>query len=35
MGVRASECFHMHYDMRKNAKNILRFFEQSVSPSES
>jgi len=28
MGARALECFHAHYDMRKNAKTIARLFEK-------
>jgi glycosyltransferase involved in cell wall biosynthesis len=28
MGVRASECFHRRYDMRENAKTVVRVFER-------
>jgi hypothetical protein len=27
MGVRARECFYKRYDMRENAKAIMRLFE--------
>jgi len=30
MGKRAYECFHRHYDMRENAKAIIRLFEKAA-----
>lgn len=29
MGARASECFHQRYDMRENAKAVVRVFEKN------
>jgi hypothetical protein len=34
MGERALACFHRRYDMRENAKAIIRLFEAATTPSE-
>jgi len=34
MGERALECFHRRYDMRENAKAIIRLFEAATTPVE-
>jgi glycosyltransferase involved in cell wall biosynthesis len=34
MGERAKECFHRRYDMRENAKAIIRLFEAATTPAE-
>jgi glycosyltransferase involved in cell wall biosynthesis len=31
MGVRARECFHQRFDMRENAKTIVRLFETTLT----
>jgi glycosyltransferase involved in cell wall biosynthesis len=35
MSHRAEECFHEHYDMRENAKAIIRLFENAGGPATS
>jgi glycosyltransferase involved in cell wall biosynthesis len=35
MAHRAEECFHEHYDMRENAKAIIRLFENAGGPATS
>ena len=34
MGGRAERCFHQRYDMRENAKAIIRLFEAATTPAE-
>ena len=34
MGERARSCYHRRYDMRENAKAIIRLFEAATTPSE-
>lgn len=34
MGERALACFHRRYDMRENAKAIIRLFEAATTPAE-
>ena len=34
MGKRARQCFHDRYDMRENAKAIIRLFEAATAPAE-
>jgi hypothetical protein len=30
MSARARECFHQRYDMRENAKTVVRIFEKPL-----
>jgi len=30
MTVRAADCFHRRYDMRENAKTVVRVFEKQL-----
>jgi hypothetical protein len=34
MGERAESCFHQRYDMRENAKAIIRLFEAATTTAE-
>jgi glycosyltransferase involved in cell wall biosynthesis len=34
MSVRAERCYHRRYDMRENAKAIIRLFEEATTPLE-